>query len=186
MRDPSLRRVPLSINPVRGRALRAAVALVAAIGLGGVFAYREVLSHGFSARAKPWAVEAFIARRLRRLATGFEIKAMINPLAPTPDLLAEGRDHFADHCAICHGNDGAGKTAINEGLYPPAPDLRGDQTQRLTDGELMAIVKNGIRFTGMPGWGGTDEVNWVLVLFMRHLPELSAEELQLMSELNGL
>ena len=111
---------------------------------------------------------------------------MRNPLSPTPLNVAEGRDHFADHCAICHANDGSGKTMINEGLYPPAPDLRDRDTQQLSDGELLSIIKNGIRFTGMPGWGGEDNENWKLVLFVRHLPELSDKELELMKEVNGL
>jgi len=55
----------------------------------------------------------------------------------------------------------------------------------MTDGELFYIIKNGIRFTGMPGWGGEDEDNWKLVLFIRHLPQLSGQELELMKEVNG-
>ena len=38
----------------------------------------------------------------------------------------------------------------------------------------------------MPGWGGEDDENWKLVLFIRHLPELTAKELELMTEINGL
>lgn len=60
--------------------------------------------------------------------------------------------------------------------------MRQSGTQDLADGEIFHIVKNGIRFTGMPGWGGTDEENWKLVLFIRHLPDLSAKELELMKE----
>jgi len=145
-----------------------------------------VRQHGFSARAKPSAVETFLARKVRSLATPAGVKAMRNPLNPTPLNVAEARDHFADHCAICHANDGSGKTMINEGLYPPAPDLRDRDTQQLSDGELLSIIKNGIRFTGMPGWGGEDNENWKLVLFVRHLPELSDKELELMKEVNGL
>jgi hypothetical protein len=51
---------------------------------------------------------------------------------------------------------------------------------------MFYIVKNGIRFTGMPGWGGEDEDNWKLVLFIRHLPNLTPPELHLMQEVNGL
>src|SRR5438874_7123898 len=145
-----------------------------------------VRQHGFSARAKPSAVETFLARKVRSLATPAGVKAMRNPLNPTPLNVAEARDHFADHCALCHANDGSGKTMINEGLYPPAPDLREDTTQHLSDGELLYIIKNGIRFTGMPGWAGDDEDNWKLVLFIRHLRELSDKELELMKEVNGL
>ena len=39
---------------------------------------------------------------------------------------------------------------------------------------------------GMPGWGGEDEENWKLVLFIRHLPELAEKELELMKDINDL
>ena len=64
--------------------------------------------------------------------------------------------------------------------------MRKQTTQGLTDGEIFYIIKNGVRFTGMPGFGGEDEENWKLVLFIRHLPELSTKEIELMQELNGL
>ena len=64
--------------------------------------------------------------------------------------------------------------------------MRARGTQDLTDGELFYIIKNGIRFTGMPGWGGSDEDNWKLVLFIRHLPELTSKEVEFMSEINHL
>lgn len=159
--------------------------LLAIGGVVGGLGYYYVLGHGFSARETPSALEAAIARRLRSLATTSSVKRLANPVAPTPLALAEARDHFADHCAVCHANDGSGKTPINEGLYPPAPDLREEETQELTEGELLYIIKNGIRFTGMPGWGGSDEENWKLVHFIRHLPKLTAEELELMREVNG-
>lgn len=151
-------------------------------GLGGGIWLR---THGFSARRKPTALETFVAHRLRRLATPAKVRALENPIELAPLAVAEGRDHFADHCAICHANDGGGKTMINEGLYPPAPDLRDEWTQGLTDGELFAIIRDGIRFTGMPGWGGEDAENWKLVLFIRHLSKLTDEELRLMREVNS-
>ena len=152
----------------------------------GAWAYWFVTAHGFSAREQPSAAEAFVARRLRRLAIPPEVGRLKNPLAPTPLSIAEARDHFADHCAICHANNGSGKTQINEGLYPPAPDMRQPDTQNLSEGEIFYIIKNGIRFTGMPGWGGEDEENWKLVLFIRHLPKLTQKEIELMNEVNKL
>jgi len=163
--------------------IAAGVVLVLA---AGTWLYWIVTAHGFSAREKPWAVEAFIARRLRGLATTPQVQKLRNPIGAAPLAIAEGRDHFADHCAICHANDGSGRTQTNAGLYPPAPDMREEGTQNLTDGELFYIIKNGIRFTGMPGWGGEDEENWKLVLFIRHLPELTAVEIELMQEINDL
>ncbi len=159
------------------------VAILALTVLGGaVLLYREGIAHGFSARQKPWAIEEFVARRLRKLATGTDARRMVNPFEAGPEVLADAFDHFAEHCALCHADDGSGKTEIGEGMYPPATNLREPETQQLTDGELFQIIRNGIRFTGMPGWGGedTDEEIWKLVLVLRRLPDLSAEELERM------
>ena len=91
--------------------------------------YWELTKHGFSAREQPSRLEAFLARKARGLATPAEIKNLKNPLPSTPLGIAEGRDHFADHWAVCHANTGSGKTMITSGLYPPAPDMRKEDTQ---------------------------------------------------------
>jgi mono/diheme cytochrome c family protein len=167
---------------VRLRVLSALAVLLLAIGI----LYSWIRSHGFSAREKPSNIEAFLARNARRLAIPASARGMSNPVSRTELGIAEARDHFADHCAICHANDGSGRTQINAGLYPPAPDMREADTQQLSDGELFYIVRNGVRFTGMPGWGGEDEENWKLVLFIRHLPKLTGKEIELMKEINDL
>ena len=70
-------------------------------------------------------------------------------------------------------------------MYPKVPDLRDSETQKLTDGELYYIISNGVRFTGMPAFGGEDspEEIWKLVLFIRRLPNLPPEELQEMEKM---
>jgi mono/diheme cytochrome c family protein len=166
------------------KVVAAAAACIVGASLFGFAWYLK--SRGFSAREKPAAFEAYLARQARRLASEPGARTLENPVEATPLAIAEARDHFADHCAICHANNGSGKTMISSGLYPPAPDMRQEQTQNLTDGELFYIIKNGIRFTGMPGWGGEDEENWKLVLFIRHLPELSPKEIELMQEINHM
>ena len=94
--------------------------------------------------------------------------------------------HFADHCAICHGNDGNGDTMIGRGLYPKPPDLREPETQKLSDGELFWVIENGVRFTGMPAFSspGMQDESWKLVHFIRHLPQLTEEERMEMEENN--
>ncbi len=106
----------------------------------------------------------------------------------SPDLLQEGLAHFADHCAVCHANDGSGKTPIGKNVYPKAPDLRLSDTQSMSDGELFWVIHNGIRFTAMPAWGegdpAQDKDSWKLIHFIRHLPQLTPEELDQMKTLN--
>jgi len=110
-----------------------------------------------------------------------------NPVSGSPAVLAEARAHWADHCAICHANDGSGDTPMGKQMFPPAPDMRQPGTQRMTDGELFFVIENGIRLTGMPAWGGAgndQRDSWKLVRFIRHLPLLTTQELQEMEALN--
>ena len=101
--------------------------------------------------------------------------------AATPEMLEHGRNHWADHCATCHANNESGDTMIGKNFYPKAPDMRLPPTQSLTDGELYYIIRNGVRMTGMPAWGNPqdgdlDHETWMLVLFIRHLPQVTSEE----------
>jgi mono/diheme cytochrome c family protein len=144
-------------------------------------------AHGFSAREQPSSVERLVARRARAMALPAGAKEQANPIPNAPEVLAEASAHWADHCAACHSNDGSGDTEMGKHLYPPAPDMRQAETQRMTDGELFYIIKNGVRLTGMPAWGGSDhddEDSWKLVHFIRHLPRLTSQELEEMKKLN--
>jgi mono/diheme cytochrome c family protein len=149
-----------------------AVALIAAAAV-------SLLHDGVSARANPTALEVMLARQARHMALPESARKLQNPAADTPENLRDARLHFADHCAICHANDGSCDTPFGRNLYPKPPDLRRAQTQNLTDGEIFWIIENGVRFTGMPAFGaghGSEEDSWKLVRFIRHLPQLTPEE----------
>lgn len=154
---------------------------------GGVVAAILLIRSGFSARPEPSRLEASIARTMRALA-GRSLRSLRNPIPDTKDNIADGRAHFADHCAQCHANDGSGQTEMGRHLYPRAPDMRLPATQALTDGELFGIIENGVRLTGMPAWGdGSDQSRtetWKLVRFIRRLPVLTAEDKAEMERLN--
>src|SRR5260370_40292949 len=66
------------------------------------------------------------------------------------------------------------------------PEVRLAKTQELYDGELFWSVDSGSRFTGMPAFAGhgAEEDSWKLVLFIRHLPQLTAEERMEMERYN--
>jgi len=149
-----------------------------------------LLGRGFSARTQPSRLEAVVARTVRSWSIPRVDREEPNPWAEaaTPEVMADARAHWADHCATCHANDGSGQTEIGQNLYPKAPDMRLGATQNLTDGELYYIIRNGIRLTGMPAWGEPDllqdDDSWHLVLFIRHLPKITPEELREMERLN--
>ena len=152
--------------------------VVVAVGLA-VAVGASILHNGLSARATPTAMEAMIARNVRHLAIPANARNEHNPIAASDETLKGARAHFADHCASCHANDGSGDTMYGKGLYPKPPNLRLEDTQKLSDGELFWIIENGVRFTGMPAFGGSahsQEDSWKLVLFIRYLPQLTMED----------
>ena len=66
---------------------------------------------------------------------------------------------------------------IGKGLNPEPPYLA-DTVGRWTAPELFWIVKNGIRMTGMPSFGGThaDAELKAAVAFIQRLPRMTPEQ----------
>ena len=161
--------------------------LATLVGIG-ILAAAYLVTTGVSARAEPGSLEALTARTIRNAAIRFRVRTVTNPVPVSQVVISEGMEHFADHCASCHGNDGSGDTEMGRGLYPRAPDMRLAATQNLSDAELFYIIENGVRFTGMPGWAtGTKEgetASWHLVHFIRQLPKLTEEDIERMESLN--
>ena len=169
------------------RAALVIAVLFAVALLAGAIAIGAMVRSGLSAHDEPTRIEAAVARMVRHWAVPSELRDARNPVPLTPQVLAEGRAHFADHCAVCHGNDGKGG-GMGKQMYPKTPDMTLVGTQSLSDGEIFSIIENGVRLTGMPGFGtGTAESaygSWSLVHFIRHLPGITAEELAEMQKLN--
>ena len=173
---------------MKAKLLGAAVLIViAGLGILSWVGY-QLFTTGFSAKTEPHALEIWMARQIRHLAIPIDKRNLTNPVPLTAEVRREGRAHFADHCAVCHANDGSGQTPIGKNVYPKAPDLRLRETQSMSDGELFWVIHNGIRFTAMPAWGAgepeKDLDSWKLVHFIRHLPQLTQEELDEMKTLN--
>jgi predicted CXXCH cytochrome family protein len=139
-----------------------------------------LVARGFSTAAEPSAIEKLLARAARNFAIPTKARLEKIPWKPTPAILSEARENFIARCAACHGPDGAGQTDIGRNLYRRVPDLQLPPTQNLTDGQLRYIIRNGVRLTGMPGWARPHDEqsddSWKLVLFIRHLRQLTSEE----------
>lgn len=169
-------------------ALALGMVLGVAVASAGVMAWLRAGGAGARGAAAPGVIESIVARAARSSAIPPREKARMNPIPLSEEAIADGLTHFADHCASCHANDGSGQTEMGRGLYPPAPDMRLPATQQLSDGELFYIIENGIRFTGMPGWGtGTadgEASTWRLVHFVRHLPRLTQAQRAAMTAMN--
>ena len=116
---------------------------------------------------------------LERLYGGFAVQvaawaqggSTTNPVANDRRALVVGRNAFTGSCAQCHGLTGDGKGEFGRATFPPATDLRSHDTQEKSDAQLFWIVKNGLSFTGMPGFGDQykDEDVWSMVSYIRAL-----------------
>jgi cbb3-type cytochrome oxidase cytochrome c subunit/cytochrome c553 len=69
--------------------------------------------------------------------------------APPAELLALGRQVYADHCAQCHGEHGAGDgPAVNEIAVAPTSFV----AQRASVAESLRVLRNGVAGTPMAPW----------------------------------
>jgi mono/diheme cytochrome c family protein len=156
--------------------------VVVALPAAGVWWLR---SHGMGAQDEPAWLEAQVARQARRIAVPPGARELANPYPMTEADLPHAREHWVAHCSVCHGLDGRGETVFGRNMFPRVPDMTAGATQQMSDGEMFHVISNGIRFTGMPAFGGEDSPRdiWHLVEFIRRLPTLSPEELQQMERL---
>jgi len=122
---------------VRGKIVKIGLAAVVVIAflLGGLYAF--IVWEGSSTRPNAPVLEARIAQWLLYHTVPADYRAMKNPLDSkpgSPDVSA-GNEIYNNKCALCHAFDGSSKTDIAAGQYPRPPDLRGSDTQRMSDGE---------------------------------------------------
>jgi mono/diheme cytochrome c family protein len=119
-----------------------------------------------------WVLETVRDRSIKAHAADIQVP----PGFDDPAKLPLGVEHFAAHCAVCHGAPGVPKGDIAHGLYPQPSDLA-HASSHYTPAELFWIVKHGIKMTGMPAWSDhSDEELWATVAFIKKLPGMTPEE----------
>jgi mono/diheme cytochrome c family protein len=174
------------------RFVRDVVIIVGVLAVIAIIYGTQLMRRGFGTQDEPSGVEKVVVRTVRNMLIPKSAREQVNPWkeeSGDPDTQREGREFFADRCAMCHANDGSGQTRMGRNLFPRSPDMRLPSTQNLTDGELYYIIEKGIRLTGMPAWSNGDDTlqdddAWKIVLFMRRLPKITPEELKDMEKYN--
>ena len=132
-----------------------------------------------------WALETTQERSVHRRSE--EVQVPPHVTSPTPEMLRTGLIHYHEMCVTCHGAPGVPISEIGQGLNPYPPELSQEAGEE-EPGELFWVVKNGIKMTGMPGFGVThdDDSLWAIVALVQRLPKLSPEEYQDMVREVGL
>jgi mono/diheme cytochrome c family protein len=123
-----------------------------------------------------WLLSTVSHESIKRHSKGVEV-----PDLDEGTLVLAGVKDFNSKCVACHGAPGQEPEAMGQGLNPPAPDLA-ESAEEMTPAELFWVTKNGIKMTGMPAWGKTQEDDelWALIAFLTRLPELDSDAYQAM------
>ena len=131
-----------------------------------------------AATKDPGPVEMKIMPWVRDRSIHKRAAAVSNPFAHDPAVLPLGMEFYRESCVMCHGAPEVDVTAFAEGLNPAPPPLEDEEILRLSDGEIFWVIKNGIRMTGMPAFEDAYESEevWQIVAYVRHLPEITEEE----------
>jgi mono/diheme cytochrome c family protein len=101
-------------------------------------------------------------------------RADLNPVPATAATIRAGESAFLAHCSMCHGVDGRNTgVPFARTMSPPVPELSSPQVQDYSDGQLHAIIADGVSPSGMPASSGIldDGEIWRIVLYIRHLPK---------------
>lgn len=127
-----------------------------------------------SATRPHWPVTYWVMETVR----ANSVKARAAGVRPPPawddqPKVVDGTEHYAAHCASCHGAPGVPRSDLAKGLYPQPANLT-RVGQRYTPGELFWILKNGIKMSGMPAWSDhSDDELWGTVAFLEKLPAMT-------------
>jgi mono/diheme cytochrome c family protein len=97
-------------------------------------------------------------------------RAAVNPISPTPDVIAEGQRLYERNCLTCHGAKGKGDGPATPFIETSPTDLSRPAAQsRMTDGEIFWKVTEGRN--PMPSFKKklSEEERWKLVYYVRSL-----------------
>jgi cytochrome c5 len=92
-----------------------------------------------------------------------------NPLPRTKEVLNRGRRLFNDHCSVCHGILGDGRTTLTAAYGAKPANLSAQNIVDLPDGEMYDVVMRGKN--AMPSYAAdlSQEERWAVIDYVRAL-----------------
>ena len=109
-----------------------------------------------------------------------------SPLPANEANLLAGARVYQMQCEDCHGALDKPETAIARGMFPHPPQMLPPKKGVTDDpvGVTYWKVRNGIRLTGMPGFGEslTDKQLWQVSLLLLHAHDLPASAKKVLHE----
>jgi thiosulfate dehydrogenase len=128
-----------------------------------------------NANATPPNLERHLAMSALDASTDHHAPRINSPVLPSAENLIDGMKIYTMNCAGCHGTLDKKPSSFGDSFYPPAPHLVQDPPDD-PDWHNYYVIRNGIRYTGMPAWDRTlsDQDIWKVTLFLSHMQKLPA------------
>ncbi len=161
----------------------AGVALVVVVPIG-VFSFVKSGVFDVAASRRPTKITEWITHDTMIHSVRRNSKGIVAPPRTGVEQVLAGFCAYETHCVACHGAAAVGRQHWVSGMEPQPPYLL-DVTQRFSPPELFWIAKNGIKMTGMPGWGDSmsDRQIWNVVAWLEASAKLPPQTyLQLRSQ----
>ncbi|MGB0059819.1 c-type cytochrome [Candidatus Binatus sp.] len=100
---------------------------------------------------------------------------MHNPLQPTPENLAKGKEQFNTYCAPCHGESAQGNGPVAHLLAKPPKNLVAGTSKDLPDGYIYGAIRDGV--LSMPSYAEEmpAEQRWQVVMYIRSMQSAAAK-----------
>ena len=100
---------------------------------------------------------------------------MHNPLEPTPENLAKGKEQFTTYCAPCHGESGQGNGPVAHILAKPPKNLVSGTSKDLPDGYIYGTIRDGN--LSMPSYAEEMPVEqrWQIIMYIRSMQSAAAK-----------
>ena len=93
---------------------------------------------------------------------------LVNPLRPTPEVLAHGKFVYENVCITCHGPKGAGDGAVTA-LFPKPPSLMTQKVRDWPDGQLFHRPMRGQNSMPSHARQVDQKDAWSVVLWIREM-----------------
>ena len=126
-----------------------------------------------NANATPPKFEAHLAMGAVDASTDHHAAHINSPVLPSAENLIDGMKIYTMNCSGCHGTLDKKPSPLASSFYPPPPQLIQDPPDD-ADWHNYYVIRNGIRYTGMPAWDKTltSDDMWKTTMFLSHMDKL--------------
>jgi mono/diheme cytochrome c family protein len=97
-----------------------------------------------------------------------DVKAMVDPVKPTAESIAQGKKYYGYDCAMCHGLTGNGKGDVDTG-DKLLDFTNASAMKEKSDGELFCALKTGKGHMPLENIRQSPNELWNLVNYIRSL-----------------